>query len=376
MSPEDDSRSVRRLSPSALRSRWTHLKPWQKWTAGVIAAVVVLLAIGVVFGDDTSDKGAGPSEASGADSSMVSSEPVTVATEPDAPSPAELVASGKASEWDGISLDSKEAVAERFLAVSGFSPSSAPRLVEAMDASSARDGLLRDVLRRLAGPITRAEAQEQARAEARKKTQARAVARARAAARARERARRERLLRGTLIEGAGARVVTVNASADGPFVVEASHRGSSNFQIELVGNGVHELLVNEIGSYSGTVLAQDVPSGRYRMAVEADGTWSLRFRQPRPMGGEPGLLRTFRGSGSQVLAVQSAQDLEPIVTAGHTGNSNFQVQLVAYGDEVSGSELLFNEIGSYRGQALATVPSGDYLLSVVADGSWTVRFQR
>lgn len=223
----------------------------------------------------------------------------------------------------------------------------------------------------------RAAAQRAARQEAaREKRRAAARARARARERAREKARRERLLRGTLVEGSGARVVNVNLTDTGPVIVESSHNGGSNYVLRLVGNGLEELLVNEIGSYSGSVAVDDAAPGRYRLSVEADGSWSIRYRQPRPLGGEPALLRTFKGSGPEVIQVRAPEDLQPIITASNSGSSNFVVRLIAYGDEVSGAELLFNEIGPYDGQTITNVPSGDYLLAVEAEGSWSVRFQR
>ena len=159
-------------------------------------------------------------------------------------------------------------------------------------------------------------------------------------------------------------------------MVEASHSGGSNFVVSVVGNGVDELMVNEIGSYSGTVAMENLLRGRYRMSIQADGSWSIRYRQPQPRGGEPGILRTFQGSGSDVIQVRSPEDLQPIITARNTGDSNFVVQLMAYGDEVTGSELLFNEIGPYSGETLTDIPRGDYLLAVQAAGSWSIRFKR
>ncbi|HEY7732161.1 MAG TPA: hypothetical protein VH950_14865, partial [Gaiellaceae bacterium] len=59
------------------------------------------------------------------------------------------------------------------------------------------------------------------------------------------------------------------------------------------------------------------------------------------------------------------------VTATHRGESNFVVYLVGFGS-LSGRELVVNEIGRYRGQALVDVPRGTLLLWVQADGPWTV----
>jgi hypothetical protein len=57
-----------------------------------------------------------------------------------------------------------------------------------------------------------------------------------------------------------------------------------------------------------------------------------------------------------------------VVTAFHSGQSNFIVHLVGAGNE----EFLINEIGRYHGQTLMdSLPRGSYLLYVQADGAWT-----
>lgn len=52
-----------------------------------------------------------------------------------------------------------------------------------------------------------------------------------------------------------------------------THTGKSNFAIELYNKQGHDLLVNEIGSYSGR---QPLPGGGALLVVHADGTWSIK----------------------------------------------------------------------------------------------------
>lgn len=176
-------------------------------------------------------------------------------------------------------------------------------------------------------------------------------------------------------EGIGAKVVSVNVPDDGPLVVEATHQGASNFVIELVGGGGNELLVNEIGSYDGATLAPFVAAGRARIAVTADGSWRLRLTQPVPSDADTPIPGAVSGRGDDVIALQSTEDLQPIVQARHRGNSNFIASLYGFGD-TSGEEFLFNEIGNYTGETLLNdLPEGHFLLAVNADGAWTVRFR-
>jgi hypothetical protein len=84
------------------------------------------------------------------------------------------------------------------------------------------------------------------------------------------------------------------------------------------------------------------------------------------------VLGRFGGTGSTVIGVRARTERELVVTATHRGESNFVVYLVGFGS-LSGRELVVNEIGRYRGQALVDVPRGTLLLWVQADGPWTVR---
>lgn len=172
------------------------------------------------------------------------------------------------------------------------------------------------------------------------------------------------------VRGSGSRVVSVRLPS-GPVVVNARHAGSSNFIVELSGPGGRELLVNEIGSYRGAAVTDAAGAGRYRAAVTADGPWTLELLRPTTARLRP-VLGRFAGSGSTVVGVRSRDDRELVVTAAHRGESNFVVYLVGFGS-LEGRDLVVNEIGSYRGQALVEVPRGTLLLWVQADGRWTVR---
>jgi hypothetical protein len=180
-----------------------------------------------------------------------------------------------------------------------------------------------------------------------------------------------------LLYGRGAKVKTIRLTADGPIVVNARHRGFSNFALEFVGANGSELLVNEIGNYKGEVAYADALAGRYRLKISADGYWGIIISQPFPQQGGPRarpVPGTFSGRGSHVVRIRAEDDLQPVVTVQHRGRSNFVVELIGYGD-TSGNELLINEIGNYSGQTLVNdMPAGSYLLSVQADGRWKVRF--
>ena len=73
--------------------------------------------------------------------------------------------------------------------------------------------------------------------------------------------------------GKGAAVLVVDGGAvTGLTTVTITHQGRSNFAVFAYGDGVYDLLVNEIGSYSGEVV---VPSGTVLLDVQADGAWTI-----------------------------------------------------------------------------------------------------
>jgi hypothetical protein len=176
------------------------------------------------------------------------------------------------------------------------------------------------------------------------------------------------------ISGRGARVVTIRLVRNSPLVVTGSHNGQSNFIVRLVGAGTSETLFNEIGAYSGQTAVADIHSGRFRVAVQADGVWTLGFAQPTPPRAAKPIPGTITGRGARVIAVRATRHLQPVVTATHRGQSNFIVQMIGYGTTI-GQATLFNEIGNYHGQTLMDdLPRGSYLLYVQADGAWSIRF--
>jgi hypothetical protein len=176
------------------------------------------------------------------------------------------------------------------------------------------------------------------------------------------------------IRGQGSRVVTIRLTRNSPLVVTASHNGQSNFIVHLVSGGTDVSLFNEIGVYSGQTAVTDIHAGGYRVAVQADGAWTLGFSQPSPPSNAKLIPGRITGHGARVIAIRSTRNMQPVVTAAHRGQSNFIVHLIGYGT-TTGEESLFNEIGNYHGQTLInSLPKGSYLLYVQADGTWTIRF--
>ncbi|ANY05163.1 hypothetical protein [Pseudonocardia sp. HH130630-07] len=74
------------------------------------------------------------------------------------------------------------------------------------------------------------------------------------------------------VDGTGDQVLLIDDPAD---VATLTHDGTGNFAVWAVSSSDSDLVVNEIGDYTGTVMLPD-DGGRLMVVVEADGTWSLR----------------------------------------------------------------------------------------------------
>jgi hypothetical protein len=174
-------------------------------------------------------------------------------------------------------------------------------------------------------------------------------------------------------------VVDLRLRRDGPLIVTGRHTGSSNFIVDLVPRGastdLSENVFNQIGTFDGQDVWADATAGRYRVKVQADGRWTLRFQQPVRIRATKSVPGRISGKGSRVIPIVSRGGFQAIITGRHQGESNFIVDLVGFGD-TSGQENLFNEIGVFSGETLVDMPAGTFLLQVFADGSWSLNFRR
>lgn len=172
----------------------------------------------------------------------------------------------------------------------------------------------------------------------------------------------------TTYRGTGSQVVRFPVVTK-PGLLKFRHDGRSNFIVHTINpTGKREgLLVNTVGSYEGTVLYNSSYglSGIAALEIKADGPWKAVFK---PISkARCWCATTIRGEGDQVLRLTPTRGLGT-VRATHGGDSNF----IAFGHPRAGSygDLLFNEIGSYKGKA--TLPTGTRLVTVKADGPWSL----
>lgn len=170
------------------------------------------------------------------------------------------------------------------------------------------------------------------------------------------------------LTGKGSRVVKFTIPSDSIAIVKISAKGTSNFVVESLDSSgdTNDLLVNEIGNYTGTVLL-DGDLGEHSVAfkIDSNGTWTLTIKPLRsarvwdPSG-------PLTGKGDDVVLVFPEPDAFTIVELKHGGDSNFAIWTYSSDDR----DLLVNEIGRYTGETI--VGSDLLLLEITADGSWSI----
>lgn len=169
--------------------------------------------------------------------------------------------------------------------------------------------------------------------------------------------------------GSGDSVLKIDlpAGPDSIGVASISHSGGSNFAVWSLDEDLNQsdLLINEIGAYSGTVVF-NLSTSEVITALEitADGAWEVTLKDALSLPQvEPG--GTASGVGDDVLLYFGDTT---VATIGHSGDSNFAVW--SYGN---GSDLLINEIGNYSGQV--RWPGGPALIEITADGDWSINLE-
>lgn len=143
-------------------------------------------------------------------------------------------------------------------------------------------------------------------------------------------------------------------------IATITHSGSSNFIVWMYQGSDKELMVNSIGSYSGSrpIFGDD----EVYFDIDADGAWSLRID---PIGNAPSA--EFSGTGDAVSGLIDSDESGPWEVS-HDGSRNFVVWLHC----ADGSDLVQNEIGPVQGSTVATFGDDPCVWEVEADGNWSL----
>jgi hypothetical protein len=238
----------------------------------VIATLVVIIAIIGALASPSDKKEAASGDPATVTNTVTVTQPTTTAETAPPPPPAErapppIVLSGQGARVETINLakDSPAVVAAVHRGASNF-------VIEMVGAGASE--LLVNVIGNYGGKVAYAEA-----AAGRYRVRVQADGRWTIWVTQPVPGPNAKLIPGA-ISGKGPNVVRIRTDEDLQPVVDVTHRGQSNFIVELIGYGDtsgSELLVNEIGTYSGQTLVNDLPEGGYLLAVQADGPWTVRF---------------------------------------------------------------------------------------------------
>lgn len=166
----------------------------------------------------------------------------------------------------------------------------------------------------------------------------------------------------TTVTGSGDDVVELPVTGI-PVIMDITYSGSSNFIIRTVdseGEDV-DLLVNTIGSYSGTQTDYLDYADVTMLSVQSEGDWSITFK---PLSSMPELISGAENTGDGVYYIST--DSLTTITITYSGDSNFIVR----GIGLSRADLLVNEIGAYEGTVIWA--EEESFLIVTSEGTWTV----
>jgi hypothetical protein len=164
--------------------------------------------------------------------------------------------------------------------------------------------------------------------------------------------------------GRGDKIVKF-AAQDEPTIARISTKGGGNFSVvSYAGSAYDDLLVNEIGSYAGTVY---VAPGVNRLRVQSSGSWKIEILPVTSARAWDG-SSTLKGKGDSVVQLDGAASYT--TTIRNRSRSNFVV--VAYGLDGEYLDLLVNEIGSYKGEVM--LPEADPIVLTIGavGGTWSM----
>ena len=145
-------------------------------------------------------------------------------------------------------------------------------------------------------------------------------------------------------------------------VLTISHTGDGYFGITAYQGEERELLVNEVGAYTGK---KWLVAGDYIFDVDANGSWEIVIRE---LGTQESVAEDgFSGNGDDV----SGLFMPPGTKAweiSHTGDGYFGIMAVCRG----GNHLIVNEVGVFSGSGVVMFPEGPCFFQVSTNGQFSI----
>jgi hypothetical protein len=177
------------------------------------------------------------------------------------------------------------------------------------------------------------------------------------------------------ISGTGQEATQEFRLEEGLSIFRMEYPGDRNFIIWLMddqGNR-EELLVNNIGDFSGSKAVGIDNAGAYILDVNADDEWTVTIEQPRSPTAFP-VPKVITGVGQKATEFVYLEEGLTRFEMRHNGDSNFIIWLMDKDGNLVDS--LVNEIGDFEGsKAVRIDEAGPYLLGVTADGNWEISIE-
>ncbi|WP_156290807.1 hypothetical protein [Oceanobacillus salinisoli] len=173
------------------------------------------------------------------------------------------------------------------------------------------------------------------------------------------------------IQGSGGQSHVFNVMVEGMVKFTSTNEGTSNFMAHVEDGTTGERIgsvANHIGNYEGHQFL-NLAEGEHILQVSSAGDWTFKIDQPYKDDFVE--ERTFNGSGNQTLGPFYFKNSRLEFTGEHNDEGNFMVHLLGvYGDRIDG---VFNEIGNYEGNYIATIEEDAiYYLDITAGDEWSI----
>lgn len=145
-------------------------------------------------------------------------------------------------------------------------------------------------------------------------------------------------------------------------ILTLTHSGTGNFIVNLHSGNDNDLIVNEIGNFSGRIPI--FGEGPFTLEVNGSDTWTAVFSPLFATNDS-----SFAGTGFDVSNYFS-EISNNVWNISHKGESNF----IVYLHTDKGSKLIQNEIGDVESTVILDIPNGatTFMWEVQTNGEWSI----
>jgi hypothetical protein len=169
--------------------------------------------------------------------------------------------------------------------------------------------------------------------------------------------------------GSGDQIIDLKSTKK-TLIVKLTHLGSSNFAVWAKDKNAEniDLLVNEVGNYSGNTLVY--PNGQTLrfLEVTADGNWAAEVASLS--SARKWSKKLIEGTGDDVIQLNKPLSASTKFKLSYTGEDNFAVW--TFDKNGKRLDLKANEIGTYTGTKFLG-KSVKYIAIVANGGVWSIQ---